>query len=175
MAINRLTGNPDVQVRTLGLRTRDEARLAAGDAGSFAKIAAAVIDSAGARSRAPSDPISSKSATDEMRSLAVPATQVIPQGVLTGVPGNFMPRAENTAAPVAPILGNAAEGYTQDISLAARFGALDAESEPLTGESFLQYAQRLGFPVGQYGAAATMVAGSAEPGQWYEVLQSFYG
>jgi hypothetical protein len=179
MSIRGLPGGGDAMARALGLRSSDGSKAVADRTTSYAKIAADLVE-------AVTQPVATKTTTSvksaaeggtkaDVATLAVQLGTVIPEGVLTGVPSGVLPRAENLSAPVAPIVGSVTEGLTQNLSLAARFGELDEQQAPVAGESFLQYAQRMGFPVGQYGTAATMVAGSTDSGQWYEVLQSFYG
>lgn len=76
----------------------------------------------------------------------------------------------------APAPFTPAPGYMpqQSLDLANRFQPLDSSVTPQAGESYLQFAQRAGFPVGSYGAALTMSNPSATPDQWMSTLQKWY-
>jgi hypothetical protein len=102
-----------------------------------------------------------------------PAANTIPAGIFTGVNSGRLPPIDNKNAPVAPIVidPTGVNAPTQNLNLEARFGPLDPYTPPLTGESFMQYAQRLNFPAEYLGAAAF---GAYTYPSWYAALKAFY-
>lgn len=127
----------------------------------------------------PSEPVPKLPAGGGKTPIAAPtAANVNPIPGVYGVNSGRLPPVESTTYTPSPMQSwvdpQGHENRSQNLDIEARFGPLDAKSPPQEGESFMQYAQRLGFPAQYLGAAALMQGGQASDDSWYETLKSFY-